>query len=59
MCAVLSAVNSMNYIPLFLPGCFVLRMDMFLPQRVGGLKVNQDMMFIKKVLLSFSDVTLT
>ena len=40
ICAVLAALNSINYITLFTPGCFVLRMDEFLPQCVGGFKVS-------------------
>ena len=47
ICAVLAALNIINYITLFMPACFVLRMDKFLPQCVGRFKVNQDMMFIE------------
>ena len=47
MCTVLSALMSINYIILFMPGCFVLRMDNFLPQCVGRFEVNQDMIFIE------------
>ena len=47
ICAVLAALNSINYITLCMPGCFVLRMDQFLPHYVRGCKVNRDMMFIE------------
>ena len=43
----LAALKSINYISLFMSGCFVQRMDKFLPQCVGRFKVNQDMMFTK------------
>ena len=45
--AALAALNSMNYIILFMPGCFVLRVDKFLPQHVGRFEVNWDVMFIE------------
>ena len=40
MCAVLAVLNSVNYITLFMPGCFVLRMEFlkFLPQRACQIK---------------------
>ena len=44
ICFVLAVLHNINYITLFMPECFVLRMDKFLPQR--GFEVNQDMMFI-------------
>ena len=47
ICAGLAALNSINYITLSTPGCFVLRMDKFLPQCVSRFNVNQDMMFIE------------
>ena len=43
--AVRAALNSINYITLFMPECFVLGMDKFLPQCVGRFKVNRDIMF--------------
>ena len=44
--AVLAALNSISYITPLMLGCFVLMMDMFLPQRVARLEVNWDNMFI-------------
>lgn len=32
---------------MFMPGWFVLRMEKFLPRRVGRFEVNWDMMFIE------------
>ena len=46
ICAVLAALNSINDITLFIPGCFVLRMDKPLPHCAGRFKVNRDMVFI-------------
>lgn len=45
--AVFAALNQKNYISLFMSGCFVLTVDKFLPQCIGGFKVKQDMMFIE------------
>ena len=42
-----AALNSINYISLFMPECVVLSMDKFLPQCVGRFEVNQDKIFIK------------
>ena len=36
----------MNYIILFMPECFVIKVDKFLLQHVGRFEVNQDVMFI-------------
>lgn len=36
-----------NYITLFMPGCFVLGVDTFLSQCLAKLDVNQDVMFIE------------
>ena len=47
------SVDSINYITLFKPGCFVPRMDKVLLQHVGRFNVNQEMML--KIPLSFSD----
>ena len=47
-CAVLAALNSINYISLLIPGCFVLGMYKFQPQRVGRFELNWDMMFIEE-----------
>ena len=47
ICAVLAALNGKNHITLLTPGCFVLRMDKFLPQCVDRFEANGDMMFIK------------
>ena len=58
ICAVLAALNIINYITLLMPECFVLRRDKFLPQLVGRFEVNQDMM-PSKTFLSFSDVPTT
>ena len=41
-----AALNSINYITLFMPGCFVLSRDKFLHQCVGRFKVNCDVMFV-------------
>ena len=41
------SVDSINYITLFKPGCFVPRMDKVLLQHVGRFNVNQEMMFIE------------
>ena len=46
-CAVLAALNSINYITLLMPGCSVLRVDKFLPQCGVGFIVTRDMMSIK------------
>lgn len=44
ICAGLTALNIIiKYITLFMPGCFVLRMDNFLTQSVAGFEVNRDM----------------
>ena len=43
----LAALNSIKLIHVSMPGCFVLRMDKFLPQCVGRCELNQDMMFIE------------
>lgn len=42
MCVVLAVLESINYIALLMPGCFVLSMDKFL--LVGRCEVNRDMM---------------
>lgn len=35
------------HIALFLPGCFVLRVDKFLPQGVTGLEINRDVVCVE------------
>ena len=47
MCTVQGALNSMNYITLFMPGFFVLWMDKFLPQCVGRFEGNKDIIFFE------------
>ena len=42
VCAVLAALNSMNYITLPVPGCFVLRVDKFLPQSGNRIMFFED-----------------
>ena len=43
----MAALNLINYITLYMPGCFVLGVDTFLSQRHARLEVNWDMMFIE------------
>ena len=47
------ALNSINYITLFMPGCIFLRMDTFLPQCAGRFEVNWDMMFTEDEFLRY------
>ena len=47
ICAVRAALNSISYITLLMPGCFVFRMDKFLPQRDGRFEVNQGIVFME------------
>ena len=43
ICAGLATLNIIKFITLFLPGCFILRMDNFLTQPVARFEVNRDM----------------
>ena len=58
ICAVLTVLNSINYITLFMPGCFILRVEMFLPRPVGRFEMNWDMMLVK-ILLSLVVLSVT
>ena len=51
-CAVLAALNySINYSTLLVPECFALRMDRFLPQRVGRFKVTPPRLTVSVFIL--------
>ena len=56
--AFLPSLNSINYITMFRPGCFVLWMGKFLPGRLVGLKWT-GISCLSKIILSFSDVPAT
>ena len=45
ICTFLTALNSINYITLFMPGCFVFRVDKFLFQRVARFELIWDMIY--------------